>query len=376
MVGTSQQKKQRRKGRSGITRQLVRMPKTSRPWWIIGGLAIVFAVAAFWLLGRNLRKVGVLPQSSYGIAATKPIRYFGDAAMHRDYQITAETLHQWLALGTPITMIDVRQPSGTEGFNFGHIPGAHNIPLQWFGTELMATHSYTKVVAVDGGVTAPVHFFPLPRHTPIVVMCYDGDGGEMTPAILRLLGYQAYGLTDGVSSWNPLLNVWPPPSQVTNLPLTQGAANSPHLNAPVTGNDVLGFTWASKVRNYWTNLNRTYPIGYSRPWTISPQALLAALSGRNPPQVIDLRSRSHFAQGHIAGSVNIPFADLGANLSLLSPTRQVVLVSRTLQDSAQACAVLRLLGYHAYVLQRGIVTWSSMLGTIPAPHHYPVVAGP
>ena len=352
------------------------MPKILRRWWIIGGLAIVLAMAAGWLFSRSIKTGGVRPQSSYGIPAAKPIRYFGDAARHHDYQITAQTLHQWLASGRPVTMIDVRQPSGTEGFDFGHIPGAHNIPLQWFGTELTATHSYTKIVAVDGGVMAPVHFFPLPRHTPIVVMCYDGDGGEMTPAILRLLGYQAYGLKDGVSSWSPLLNVWPAPSQVTNLPLTQGSGDSPHLNAPVTGNDVLGFSWASKVKNYWTNLNRTYPAGYSRPWTISPQALLAALSGSNPPQVIDLRSRANFAQGHIADSINIPFADLGANLSLLSSTRQVVLVSRTLQDSAQACAVLRLLGYHAYVLQRGIVTWSSILGTIPAPHHYPVVAGP
>lgn len=360
----------------GTSQQSLHDTRTSvRSRWMWGAVAIaLFAISIWAWLSLNVEKPKT-PASPYGIPVGAVTSYFAEAASHQDYQVTALALHQWIARGQPVTLIDVRQPSGTEGFNLGHIPGAYNIPLQDFGTELMATHSYTKIVPVDGG-SAPIHFFPLPRHTPIVVMCYDGDGGEMTPAILRLLGYDAYGLKDGVSSWNPLLNVWPSLATVTNLPLTTRNSPQSSLNPPRLGHYVLGFSWASKVASYWHNLNRAYPTGYSRPWTIAPAALFAALSGPTPPQVIDLRPSQQFNAGHIAGSINIPFGQLGANLNLVSPTKEVVLVSQTLQNAAQADALLRLLGYHAYVLQRGIVTWSSTLGTIPTPHQYPIVTGP
>lgn len=314
------------------------------------------------------------PKSPYGIPPMIAARYFWDATRHQDYQVSASTLHRWLASSRPMVLIDLRQPGGPTGYDRGHIAGAYNIPLQWFGTELTATHRFTKTLSVDTGEMA-VHFFALPHHTPLVVMCYDGNGGEMTPVVLRMLGYQAYGLRDGVSSWNPALNVWPSPEAIDNLPLATGRSSPGALSVPLRGSDVLGYTWAARLKPLWQRLNGVYPAGYSRPWTIDPEALWALLTGPHPPQVIDLRPPEQFRAGHIVHSMNIPFGELGANLSKVSSKRQVVLVSRTLQKAAAANAILRILGYRSYVLRKGLVTWNRQLGTIDPPHHYGIVTG-
>ena len=334
---------------------------------------VLFAGGFIWVQSRGR---DAAPVSPYGIPRGILARYFADAIRHHDYQVSASTLHAWLRSSKSVVLIDLRQPGGTDGYNRGHIAGAHNIPLQWFGTELTATHRFTKRVPVDNG-TMGVHFFALPHHTPIVIMCYDGNGGEMTPVILRVLGYQAFGLRDGVSSWNPRLNVWPPATAIDNLPLVTGSApGSLSLSRPPRGVDVLGSSWDARLKPFWQHLNHVYPLGYSRPWTIDANALWALLAGPNPPEVIDLRTPGQFKAGHIKGSLNIPFGQLGANLSRVSGTRQVVLVSRTLQEAAAANAILRLLGYHSDVLKKGLVTWNNRVGSIESPHHYGVVFGP
>lgn len=344
-----------------------------RPWattLILIGLLVVGV-----LCSKAVPQPPTQPISPYGLAPRSIATYFGDAVRHQDYEISATTLHAWLKSGKPVVLVDLRQPGGPMGYEVGHIGGAHNIPLQWFGTELTATHRFVRRVPVDTGLMR-VHFFPLPHHRPLVIMCYDGNGGEMTPAILRLLGYQAYGLRDGVSSWNARLNVWPAFATIGNLPLVTGSATPPPLHRVLDGRDRLGSAWASRIQPFWKKLSHVYPIGYSRPWTVDAPALWALLTGPNPPEVIDLRSPTQFAAGHITHSLNIPFGQLGSNLARVSSTRQVVLVSRTLQKSAAANAILRLLGYHSYVLKKGLVTWNSRLGTITPPQDYRIVTGP
>ncbi|AEJ40608.1 Rhodanese domain protein [Sulfobacillus acidophilus TPY] len=345
---------------------------------LVGGVA-----AVLWWLTRS-PGYG-LPPNPYGLTASQEarvIRYFADAAHHQNYQISVTTLHQWLVDKRPVLMIDVRQPYGQMGYQSGHIPGAVNIPLQWMGEELEATRRYTRTLpfVTDAGTTRMdrITFFPLPRREPIVVMCYDGNGGEMTPVLLRLLGYSAYGLKDGVALWNPALNVWPARGTTGaggDLPLATGASPVA-LKPAATGPDILGPALASRVSPFFTRLNHPYPAGYAFPWTILPGALYAALAAPHPPQVIDLRSPKAFQAGHIAGSVNIPFALLGGNLNRLNPHEPVVLVSQSLQSAAQANAVLRLLGYRSYVLKQGLASWNHQENHIPPPHHYPIVEGP
>lgn len=319
-----------------------------------------------------------LPPSPYGLTAVEQqtvLDYFAAASARGDFEVTASTLHRWLLDKKPVLLIDVRQPYGPDGFDQGHIPGAVNIPLQLFGQELLAAAGKTHPGATVQGQTAPINFFRLPRNEPIVVMCYDGDGGEMTPALLRLLGYQAFGLRWGVAGWNQILDVWPNPAFVAPFPVARGASTLRLATAP-SGPYQLGPAFAPALAAFYNNLNRVYPPGYGRPWTISAAQLYSELRAPDPPVVVDLRSPSAYAAGHIPGSLNIPFQDLGGNLNALpGVSRKIVLVSATLQASAQACAILRILGYRAYVLKQGLATWNPQFPPPANLPHYPLVMG-
>jgi rhodanese-related sulfurtransferase len=351
--------------------------------WIVAAAAVLVAAgAAGWAVRRPTAAVTAMP-NPYHLSPRdelRLLRYFGDASRHDAYQISAATLATWLAEKKPVVIIDVRQPFGPDGFVEGHVPGAYDIPVQDFGRELTATHRYTAVVDTYWGdgtriVPAKIQFFPLPRHEPIVVMCYDGMGGEMTPALLRLLGYQAYGLRWGLSSWSQALDVWPSPGSVNPYPVAVGGSAAP-TGAPLLGDDQLSPGSAAQVAPLFHALDYSYPPGYGRPWTIEASALETALNSPDPPQVIDLRSPKAYAAGHIPGSINIPFADLGADINAISRQRTVVLASATLQRAAQACLVLRLLGIQCFVLQQGLATWNPEFAPPPpVTAHYPIAVG-
>ena len=350
----------------------------------LAALVLVMLVGGGLWWYKNAQPVATtLPPSPYGLTVAEQqtvLNYFTAASAQGGFEVTASTLHQWLLDKKPVLLIDVRQPYGPAGYNHGHIAGAVNIPLQAFGQELLATHTYTAAIKTYGGglgqiKAAPIRFFPLPKNEPIVVMCYDGDGGEMTPALMRLLGYQAYGLRWGVAGWNQILDVWPNPAFVAPLPVVRGASTLRLAPAP-SGPYQLGPSLAPALATFYQNLNRIYPPGYGRPYTIVAEQLYSELAAPNPPLVVDLRSPSAYAAGHIPGSLNIPFKDLGGNLNKLpGGSRQIVLVSATLQASAQACAILRILGYRAYVLKQGLATWNPEFAAPANLPHYPLVTG-
>lgn len=356
------------------------LSKRSKILWAGVALALVvvsvWTVRRFWGSGSDYR----LPKNPYGLSSAqqkKLLNFFGVAAGRGDYQISALTLHRWLAPGRPVLLLDVRQPLGTKGYAAGYLPGAVNIPLQWFGLELTTDRSYSKQISFQtslGTKTVAIKFFPLPKRERIVVMCYDGNGGEMTPVLLRLLGYRAYGLRYGVSSWNPALNVWPAPGSYSNLPLTSSPQKTV-LQAPMTGSYQLPANLKDSLSAFFSRLNHPYETGYAFPWTITPSALYADINGPNPPQVVDVRSPAHYAQEHIPGSLNIPYPMLGSNIRRLNPAKPIVLVSNYLQKAAEANAILRLMGYHSYVLKKGLVRWNASVAPQIAPMQYPLVKG-
>jgi rhodanese-related sulfurtransferase len=94
------------------------------------------------------------------------------------------------------TILDVRTgdyygpgtsgPNGTLDFDEGHIPGAFNV-------------SYKEVVTYceDNAVTGP-----------ILVYCYTGHTAGYSVAALNLMGYEAYSMSFGFSSWNADFDMW------------------------------------------------------------------------------------------------------------------------------------------------------------------------
>ncbi len=62
---------------------------------------------------------------------------------------------------------------------------------------------------------------------------------------------------------------------------------------------------------------------------------------RDGAQLVDVRSPSEFASGHVDGAVNLPLGDLLARLSEIDVAKPVVVYCRSGGRSAQAAAQLR-----------------------------------
>ena len=79
----------------------------------------------------------------------------------------------------------------------------------------------------------------------------------------------------------------------------------------------------------------------------------------NDPYIIDLRAAADFASGYIAGSINVTPKDLftAAELAKLPKNKPIVVACYSGQNSAQAVAPLRMLGYDAYSLLYGVSAW-------------------
>jgi phage shock protein E len=76
--------------------------------------------------------------------------------------------------------------------------------------------------------------------------------------------------------------------------------------------------------------------------------------------VLDVRSEQQFAQGHIAGAVNIPYSGLVEHLAELpgDSSTPILVYCENAQRSTQALMALSLLGYpSAYYLMGGLKRW-------------------
>jgi rhodanese-related sulfurtransferase len=123
------------------------------------------------------------------------------------FQLSRTQLVPLLNAGnSSIYIIDVRQANGTAGYLTGHISGAHNIPFQ------------NMSAAVAAGL--------IPRNKIIIDVCYTGQTGAMTTAILEELGYSAYNLSGGMAAWSNAtrISTSAPIAVGENYPIVTGAS--------------------------------------------------------------------------------------------------------------------------------------------------------
>lgn len=73
--------------------------------------------------------------------------------------------------------------------------------------------------------------------------------------------------------------------------------------------------------------------------------------------VIDIRSEEAYAEGHIPGSVNIPFKEMGAAIDTLPTDEVIVTVCYTGRTGNQASSVLKMAGFDAIALRGGYEEW-------------------
>ncbi len=71
------------------------------------------------------------------------------------------------------------------------------------------------------------------------------------------------------------------------------------------------------------------------------------------PTFLDLRSPDQFAQGHVEGAINIPYADLWTfdNLEKLNKSRDIVIIFDNPVVAGALALTLRLLDYKAFILK-------------------------
>jgi glyoxylase-like metal-dependent hydrolase (beta-lactamase superfamily II)/rhodanese-related sulfurtransferase len=91
---------------------------------------------------------------------------------------------------------------------------------------------------------------------------------------------------------------------------------------------------------------------------IGPEQLAERLAGDDPPLVLDVRGAGEYAEGHIAGSLHIPYGELTRRLDELPRDRVLATICKGGKRSGLAASVLEREGFETiHVARGGVGTW-------------------
>jgi rhodanese-related sulfurtransferase len=213
-----------------------------------------------------------------------------------------------------IFWVDLRSP---DDYAAGHIAGAVNIPYGEMGN----------------------HWDVLPTNRQIIFQCYSGQTSAQVTSLANMLGFNAVSFRGGMNfGWAPL--------ELGEDTLEMEANELPEASAPEL--DERGqIIWDAAV-DYFSADN----------YIIAPADLLAIVE-ENPDAVtvVDIRSAEDYAAGHIEGAINIPFKEVGANIDQIPMNRPAYVTCYTGQTAGITIAPLRMMGYNAISLNRGMTGW-------------------
>ena len=260
-------------------------------------------------------------------------RYFSEGACTISAPELFELLHDGDSDNDPY-IISLRAP---EDYARGHIPGAVNMDVRtMFTAENLAT---------------------IPHDRNIVLVCYTGQTVCQATAALNMLGFKAYSLLYGMSSWtsDPAVYVrrFDPEKDAHDYPV-QTETNEPAgpFELPSQA-ETDGAHMADRAEAYFSG----------GPKLIDAPELMKALDdddANNEPYVISVRNVMAYTQGHVPGAVRMDIRSMFSPdmLATIPPDKQIVVVGYTGQTAGQATAVLNMLGYDAYSLRYGMASWT------------------
>lgn len=256
--------------------------------------------------------------------------------------VTAKALFDNINDGDATNDYFVVSVRSADHFALGHIPGAINIP--W------------RTVAQDANLAQ------LPADQKLAVYCYTGHTGGLATAMLNLMGYEAYNMKWGMVSWTKdqtirvasafsedtdahdftLETTVNAPTTTFDLPTTEFSASSDAAEiiqaaCDYVATNVAGVTTAQSV---FDNLNDG--------------------DTSNDPVIVSVRSATHYALGHIPGSINIPWREIAQldKIQVIDPSKDVIVYCYTGHTGAVATAILNVLGYNATNMKFGIMSWT------------------
>lgn len=216
--------------------------------------------------------------------------------------------------------VDLRS---ADDYAEGHVPGAVNIPYGKMGE--------------NWGV--------LPTNKQIIFQCYSGQTSAQVVSLAQMLGFNSVSFRGGFNFG------WPEAYDKATVFVTEPT----ELPAAVTPDlDEKGqILWDAAVDYFKPGEN----------FIISSDELNALVED-NPDaiMVLDIRAEDAFEEGHIPGAVLVPFKTVGQNLDQLSKTKPVYVVCYTGQTAGITVAMLRIAGYNAISLSRGMTGWVDEVG--------------
>ncbi len=212
-----------------------------------------------------------------------------------------------------VLLVDVRTP---DEYAEGFIEGAVNIPLN----ELTQ------------------HLALLPDlNQEILVYCGSGHRSAIAMTALNLLGYtNVRSLLGGFGAWSAAGN------PVSTTPVDYAGGTAPAIDPALF----------DKVNAYIAGI----PAGY---YTVRALDLSSEML-RNPVTLIDVRTESEFAAGHIENATDMPLASFFSLESQLPQDKAaaIVVYDSVTHRSSMAMTFLRLLGYeNVRTLAGGTGAW-------------------
>ena len=124
-----------------------------------------------------------LSDSEYQVVQRLANSYMSSLPDANNYDVTAEDVAKRIKEGKgDFVIVDVRVPKDKK-YDQGHVPGAIFVALK--------------------DVAAPQTLAKLPKDKDIIVHCDTGQQQSKAITVLRLLGYNAYGMRWGYMSWAP-----------------------------------------------------------------------------------------------------------------------------------------------------------------------------
>lgn len=194
-------------------------------------------------------------------------------------------------------VIDVREESE---YTAGHIPGAVNLPIR----------------------TLAANLDKIPVDTPVVVYCASGHRAGMALSALQMLGY------DNVKAFPGGWAAWSAAGKEVSTEATAAEA----VATPEVDPEVLAM-----VDEFLVNVPEGfYSVG---------NAEMAMEAVANGAAVIDVREASEFAEGHVAGAVNLPIRTLAASVAQVPTDQPVIVYCASGHRAAMATAALHVMGF-------------------------------